>query len=1133
MYPRFIKLLLVASVWIPYAVSYYECNHRLVPCGCGLKKVEMNTHIVNGEEAVPYSWPMIISLRYDCLSNGNISTHCCSGTILSESYILTAAHCVERVNVSNLIAGNVTITASTYRRSQQDKTIKKIDKIFIHPNWTRLVNAFKNDIAILHLAEPIDFTTNLLIGRTCLPLPQLKSTNDITKYPPSNISLVLVGWGFHGESNYTARDVIQQATLLSIHHNHSTCATSLNHIETQFCAEVYEGCKDACVGDSGGPIFRWIGDRWEQVGIVSYGMNSCTLVNCQIVFTRIAAFYKWIERVVGRMNNKISATPSIRTATATVSRPTNVYTCNKNNVSCGCGFTNVALIPSRIVGGEEAISYSWSMVVSLRYDCLNNGNLTTHCCGGTILNEYYILTAAHCVDKINQSSILTQNVTIAAGIHNLTEDNQTIRRVDRIFIHSDYTGPAHWFKNDIAILHLTEPLDLDTNPRITRTCRPPRMNTQQDAKEYPSNGSMLAVIGWGLLNRPFNLKPQVLQQLHIYAIHHIHPTCAQYISDIDVQFCAGVYEGSRGPCNGDSGGPVLQWLGDRWEQVGIASYVVRGCAAVGHPSVYTRLTAFHDWIEWIINPSNYTTTTTTVAYRPPTIYNCNRNASCGCGVTDVELTSSRIIGGDEAIPYSWSMIVSIRYNCYHDGNINAHCCGGTILNEYYILTAAHCVDQFNQSSILSHNITIVTGIHNLTERALTIRRVDQIFTHPEYAGQSHLYKNDIAILHLDEPLDFYTDPFITRTCRPPRINSSKDIMKYPSNGSMLVTIGWGAANKPANIRPQLLQQLSIYAIHHNDSTCARSIGHVNVQFCGGLYEGGKGICYGDSGGPVFQWLDDRWEQVGISSYVMNGCASIGYQSVFTRLTAFYDWIEEIVNRRNITTSTSTETPNTLTTSRTTKSPVLFACNRSATCGCGYNDVFLTPSRIVGGENAADHSWSMVISLRYGIFRQHRCGGTILSPSYILTAAHCVWGFSQSTLTVAAGITNQSDSTAQVRNVSSIYIHPNYTKSNQNFRNDIALLHVDHPFIFHNNPKLAKTCVKSVYPPVSINQYPKNGTHLAVIGWGITKQGSSQLPDYLQQTQVYVIDNHHPTCSDSINDINMQFCAGLYEGGKGQ
>ncbi|CAF2765003.1 unnamed protein product [Rotaria sp. Silwood2] len=729
------RLLLIATIWIPYVISYYECNQRSVSCGCGFKKVEMNANIVSGENAVPYSWPMIVSLRYDCLGNGDVATHCCSGTILSDSYILTAAHCVERIHASILLADNVTIATGIYSRSEQFQTISKVDKIFIYPNLTRLMNGFRDDIALLHLAEPFDFTTNLLIGRTCLP-PQLNSTNDIMKYPPSNISLVMIGLDFHENSNYTACDVIQQTNLLSIHHDHSICAKSINHIETQFCAGVYEDYK----GDSGGPILRWIGDRWEQVGIVSYGTNSCVSVNYQIVFTRIAT----------------STNGPKETTTATINRPSNVYICNKNNVSCGCGFTNVALTPSRIINGEKAIPYSWSMIVSLRYDCLKNDNLTTHCCGGSILNEHYILTAAHCVDKINQSSILSQNITIAAGIHNLTEVNQTIRRVDRIFIHSDYTGPVHWFKNDIAILHRSEPLDLDTNPRITRTCRPPRMSTQQDAREYRLNGSMLAVIGWGLLNRPFNVKPQVLQQLHIYAVHHIHPTCAQYISDVDVQFCAGVYEGSKG----DSGGPVLQWLGDHWEQVGIASYVVMGCAAVGHPSVYTRLTSFHDWIEWIMNPGNYRTTTTTVAYHPPTIYTCNRNVSCGCGAISVVFNPSRIIGGDTAFPYSWSMIVSIRYNCYYDGNFNAHCCGGTILNEYYILTAAHCVDDFNPSSILSQSITIAVGIHNLTTSHPIIRRVDQIFIHPEYAGQPHLFKNDIAILHLNEPLNIDTHPFV-------------------------------------------------------------------------------------------------------------------------------------------------------------------------------------------------------------------------------------------------------------------------------------------------------------------------------------------------------------------------------------
>lgn len=646
---------------------------------------------------------------------------------------------------------------------------------------------------------------------------------------------------------------------------------------------MFVSCMHNFIGDSGGLILRWISDRWEQVGLISYVKHTCDAYNYSIISTRIARYSDWIDDIVKERNytNSTSVTTIIRT----LDRPPHVYVCNKTSVSCGCGFENVGLASLRIVGGEEAIPYSWSMIISLRYDCLNNSNPTTHCCGGTILNKYYILTAAHCVDKINQSSILSQNITIAAGIHNLTEEHQIIRRVDQIIIHSDYSGSTDYFKNDIAILHLSEPFDFDTNPRITRTCRSSRHNFQAGTIEYPSNGSMLVVIGWGLINRPMNVKPQLLQQLNVYAMHHIHPPCAQNIGYVHVQFCAGVYGDNKGshelmllsrlPTHivdfdfyrfrslprydvpfyvhnilnvyfincllGDSGGPIMLWSGDHWEQVGIASYVIRGCAAFGYPSVYTRLSSFHDWIEWIINPNNYTTTTTTIAYRPPTIYHCNNKKTfCGCGNANVTLTSSRLIGGNEAVPYSWTMTVSIRYNCYRNGNFEAHCCGGTILNEYYILSSANCFDQMNTSDIISQNITIAAGIHNLTEMSATIRTIDRIFIHPEYTGQRFLFKNDIAILHLAEPLNLETNPRISRTCLPSRIDSTVDLINYPSNGSLLAVVGWGALDKSVIRRPQLLQQLIIYSIHHNESTCTRSIGHVNVQFCGGLYEGGKG-----------------------------------------------------------------------------------------------------------------------------------------------------------------------------------------------------------------------------------------------------------------------------------------------------
>ncbi|CAF1188878.1 unnamed protein product [Rotaria sordida] len=79
--------------------------------------------------------------------------------------------------------------------------------------------------------------------------------------------------------------------------------------------------------------------------------------------------------------------------------------------------------------------------------------------------------------------------------------------------------------------------------------------------------------------------------------------------------------------------------------------------------------------------------------------------------------------------------------------------------------------------------------------------------------------------------------------------------------------------------------------------------------------------------------------------------------------------------------------------------------------------------------------------------------------------------------------------------------------------------------------LAKTCVHRVDPSFSIRQYPKNDTHLVTIGWGTMTSESSESADHLQQVQVYAIVNHDPNCSGSINNIDMQFCAGLYEGEK--
>jgi hypothetical protein len=228
-----IVLLLVINLFDVNA--RFECDRESAPCGCGLNAVDINTRFNHGEDAVPYSWSMVVSIRYDCHRKGDVPTHCCGGTILSESYILTSARCVERIDSSMLQAGNVTVATDVHSPSQQYRASRTVDQLFIHPNWTRVSTGSVNDIAILHLAEPIDFTADTLFTRTCRP-PRMNSSTDFVQYPTSGNLLYVVGWGQSEAANSLVLKKLRQATVSSVHHDDSICSRLIKDSKLQFCA---------------------------------------------------------------------------------------------------------------------------------------------------------------------------------------------------------------------------------------------------------------------------------------------------------------------------------------------------------------------------------------------------------------------------------------------------------------------------------------------------------------------------------------------------------------------------------------------------------------------------------------------------------------------------------------------------------------------------------------------------------------------------------------------------------------------------------------------------------------------------------------------------------------------------------
>ena len=104
----------------------------------------------------------------------------------------------------------------------------------------------------------------------------------------------------------------------------------------------------------------------------------------------------------------------------------------------------------------------------------------------------------------------------------------------------------------------------------------------------------------------------------------------------------------------------------------------------------------------------------------------------------------RIIGGEPAPDNTWSWTVSIRL-------WNGHFCGGSILNKWYVITAAHC---FTSKMHLLSNITVCAGTNRLSQTCHHHRKIKNIINHPAYELILRTYENDIALIHVDTPFNF-------------------------------------------------------------------------------------------------------------------------------------------------------------------------------------------------------------------------------------------------------------------------------------------------------------------------------------------------------------------------------------------
>ncbi|CAB3235484.1 unnamed protein product [Arctia plantaginis] len=278
-------------------------------------------------------------------------------------------------------------------------------------------------------------------------------------------------------------------------------------------------------------------------------------------------------------------------------------------------------------------------------------------------------------------------------------------------------------------------------------------------------------------------------------------------------------------------------------------------------------------LKYGVNAENDTKTTTVsnTEFEPETIANDGehrRTCHCRCGERN---EASRIVGGVETTVNEFPWVARLSYH-------NKFYCGSSLINDRFVLTAAHCVKMF-----MWFMIKVTLGEHdrcNNTHRPVTRFVTNVISQNFSYSN----FNDDIALLRLNNVVK------ITNTVKPVCLPIDVDKTYVGVNA---IAAGWGTVGEKKN-HSCYLQEVEVPVLSNEECKEGKYSAKMisDTMMCAGyLREGGKDTCQGDSGGPLSaERSDKRHEQLGVVSWGI-GCGRVGYPGVYTRVTKYLNWIK--------------------------------------------------------------------------------------------------------------------------------------------------------------------------------------------------------------------------------------------------